>query len=129
MVSKVKGLTQQLSGTRKELAVLSHTLADRNAELQIEANKVRSLQEELGECKANAQRQQSHLSKYELVVENLHQISETTESWMKNFGAIMEEAFTKLAIFSQRINFASGRVRFLQGEFYKQKYLLEPEGS
>ena len=113
---QVKSLSQQLSEAHKEVAVLSHSLADRSAELQIETNKVRCLELELEEGNITMEKQAAQLTRQESAIQSVRQVLGTTESWMKTFGAAMEEALAKLASCSQRVNFASGRVRFLQGQ-------------
>ncbi|KAK3710884.1 hypothetical protein QZH41_014867, partial [Actinostola sp. cb2023] len=110
----VSALHEELETLRHEFDILSHTLADRNAELQIQVNLMESLQEELTERKATEEHLVSTLTKYQDAVTTLHGNALNMVPFIKELCSNMNEAFARLGSLSQRVSFATGRVEFLQ---------------
>lgn len=113
----MKHLSKELEESKREAAMLTHLLADKKAEQQIELNRSLSLERQLEKCQQNEKRLKSLVANYQLTVCNLQEVAQTTESFMENVGSEMDETFRKLAVFTQRVSFASGRVKFLQGQY------------
>ena len=108
---------KELEQLKREAAMLTHSLADKKAEQQIEVNRSLALERHLEKCQQNEKRLKSLVAKYQMSVCNLQEVAQTTESFMENTSSQMDEALRKLAVFSQRVSFASGRVKFLQGQY------------
>lgn len=106
----------ELEESQKEVAMLTHVLADKKAEQQIEVNRNLALERQLEKCQQNENRLNSFVARFQMCACSLQEVAQKTESFMEHVGAEMEEAFRKLAVFSQRVSFASGRVKFLQGK-------------
>ena len=120
----MKHLSKELEESKREAAVLTHHLADKKAEQQIEVNRSVSLERELGKCQQNEKRLNSLVANYQMTVRNLQEVAQTTEFFMENVSSQMDEAFRKLVVFTQRVSFASGRVKFLQGQYMLCVYVL-----
>ena len=112
----MRHLLATLNDCQTERDVLSHALADKKAELQIEINKGLGFQQELEKSQANEKKLASFVSQFQSSAHNLQEISGKTESFIGCISSKMDEAFRKLAVFSQRISFASGRIQFFQGQ-------------
>lgn len=108
---------KELEESKREAAMLTHILADKKAEQQIEVNRSLALERHLEKCQQNEKRLKSLVANYQMSVCNLQEVAQTTESFMEHISSQMEEAFRKLAVFSQRVSFASGRVKFRQGQY------------
>ena len=108
---------KELEESKRETTMLTHNLADKKAEQQIEVNRSLALERHLEKCQENEKRLESLVANYQMSVCNLQEVAQTTESFMEHISSQMDEAFRKLAVFSQRISFASGRVKFLQGQY------------
>ena len=111
----MKHLMRELEESQKEAAMLTHALADKKAEHQIEVNRNLALERQLDKSKQNEQRLESLATDFQSSVVGLHEIAQATEYFVEHVTSQMDEAFRKLAMFSQRVSFASGRVKFLQG--------------
>ena len=108
---------EELEESNREAAMLTHVLADKKAEQQIEVNSRLALERHLEKCQQNEKRLNSLVANYQMSVCNIQEVAQTTESFMEHISSQMDEAFRKLAVFSQRVSFASGRVKFLQGQY------------
>ena len=106
----------ELEESQKEVAKLTHILADKKAEQQIEVNRNLVLERQLEKYQQNEKRLNSFISQFQICSSSLQEVARKTESFIEHVGTQMEEAFKKLATFSQRISFATGRVQFLQGD-------------
>lgn len=109
---------KELEESQQEVAMLTHTLVDKKAEQQIEVNRSHALQRQLEMSQQDEKRLKSFVADFQMSACSLQDIARTTESFVEHVSLQMEEAFKKLAIFSQRVSFASGRVKFLQGQYY-----------
>ena len=108
----------ELEESQKEVAKLTHILADKKAEQQIEVNRNLVLERQLEKCQQNEKRLNSFISQFQMCSSSLQEVAQKTESFIEHVGTQMEEVFKKLATFSQRISFATGRVQFLQGDMH-----------
>lgn len=108
---------KELEESQKEAAMLTHLLADKKAEQQIEVNRNLALERKLEKRQQNEKRLKSFVADFQMSACSLQEVAQTTESFMEHVSSQMDEAFRKLAIFSQRVSFASGRVKFLQGQY------------
>lgn len=108
---------EELEESNREAAMLTHSLADKKAEQQIEVNRGLALERHLEKCQQNENRLKSLVANYQMSGCNLREVAQTTESFVEQISSQMDEAFRKLAVFSQRISFASGRIKFLQGQY------------
>jgi hypothetical protein len=105
--------------------ILSHTLADRNAELQIELNTTKSLRQELAEKEATEESLLSSLKNHKDAMLTLYEYSFSMAPYLEDLCSNMNEAFVKLGSLSQRVSFAGGRVQFLQGAVKQQEFRLK----
>ncbi len=108
---------KELEESQKEAAMLKHVLADKKAEQQIEVNRNLALERKLEKSQQNEKRLKSFVADFQMSACSLQEVAQTTESFVEQVSLQMDEAFRKLAIFSQRVSFASGRVKFLQGQY------------
>lgn len=112
----MKHLERELEESQKEAAMLTHILADKKAEQQIEVNRNLELERKLEKCQQSEKRLKSVVADFKMSASNMWEVAQTTESFVEHVSSQIEEAFRKLAVFSQRVSFASGRVKFLQGQ-------------
>ncbi|XP_022793035.1 coiled-coil alpha-helical rod protein 1-like [Stylophora pistillata] len=127
--TQLKHLMTELEESQKEVAKLTHILADKKAEQQIEVNRNLALERQLEKCQKNEKTLSSFISQFQMCSCSLQEVAQKTESFIEHVGMQMEEAFKKLATFSQRISFASGRVQFLQGLITHREAQLRSELS
>lgn len=127
--TQLKHLMTELEESQKEVAKLTHILADKKAEQQIEVNRNLALERQLVKCQKNEKTLSSFISQFQMCSCSLQEVAQKTESFIEHVGMQMEEAFKKLATFSQRISFASGRVQFLQGLITHREAQLRSELS
>lgn len=106
---------RELEECQKEAAMLTHTLTDKKAEHQIEVNRNLALEGQLEKSQQNEKKLESLVVDFQSSLVGLNEVAQRMESFVGHVGTQMENAFRKLAVLSQRINFASGRVQFLQG--------------
>lgn len=95
--------------------MLTHTLTDKKAEHQIEVNRNLALEGQLEKSQQNEKKLESLVADFQSSLVGLYEVAQRMESFVGHVGMQMENSFRKLAVLSQRINFASGRVQFLQG--------------
>lgn len=108
---------RELEECQKEAAMLTHALTDKKAEHQIEVNRNRALEGQLEKSQQNEKKLESLVVDFQ----SSNEVAQRMESFVGHVGTQMGNAFRKLAVLSQRINFASGRVQFLQGLFTVEK--------
>ena len=113
---------RELEECQKEAAMLTHTLTDKKAEHQIEVNRNLALQGQLVKSQQNEKKLESLVVDFQSSIVGLNEVAQRMESFVGHVGTQMENAFRKLAVLSQRINFASGRVQFLQGLCTVEKF-------
>lgn len=107
---------KELEESQKEAALLTHTLVDKKAEHQIEINRNVALERQLEKSQQSEMRLKSLLAEFQISLCSLQEVAQATEIFAEQITSKMDEAFKKLAVFSQRISFASGRVKFLEGQ-------------
>lgn len=113
--AQVQHLMKELEESQKEAALLTHTLVDKKAEHQIEINRNVALERQLEKSQQSEMRLKSLLAEFQISLCSLQEVAQATEIFAEQITSKMDEAFKKLAVFSQRISFASGRVKFLEG--------------
>ena len=106
---------RELEECQKEAAMLTHALTDKKAEHQIGVNRNLALEGQLEKSQQNEKKLESLVVDFQSSIAGLNEVAHRMESFVGHVGTQMENAFRKLAVLSQRINFASGRVQFLQG--------------
>ncbi|KAL4233495.1 cell differentiation [Mactra antiquata] len=123
--AKVKELEQKLCTSQNQIEQLIHTLSDKDAQLDIERNNNRKLQQELIEA------QQLSLCLDDRIQENVHNAQLLQEfaanvwsKYLENVD-ILNTALASLKAYGQRISFASGRVEMLGGLFARREALLK----
>lgn len=115
-VFQMKHLMRELEESQKDVAMLTHALADKKAEHQLEVNRNIALERQLEKSQQNEIRLKSLVAEFQTSVQGLQEVAQTAEYFVEHISSQMDEAFRKLAVFSQRISFASGRVKFLEGQ-------------
>lgn len=113
----MKHLMRELEESQQEAAMLTHALADKKAEHQIEVNRNLALERDLEKSQQNEERLKSVVADFQTSACGLQEVAQRVQCFVENVSLQMDEAFRKLAVFSQRITFASGRVKFLQGQY------------
>ncbi|XP_019618967.1 PREDICTED: coiled-coil alpha-helical rod protein 1-like [Branchiostoma belcheri] len=117
---KVADLEDQLNSSTSHSEVLSHMLADRTAELQMERSRVQTLQAEVTSTQDTAVSLQDKL---DAQVAANGQLADLTKRTFEAFAALEEKlqaGGSRLTSFSQRLNFAVGRLDMLQGLFARR---------
>ncbi|XP_064649619.1 coiled-coil alpha-helical rod protein 1-like [Lineus longissimus] len=122
----------QIISTKNEVQVLTHMVNDRNAELAMERNSVKSLEQELTKVQQlalalddKAQVDVNQLQYLVAAVKSMFEKACSTE-------ATFQDVTSKLKTYMQRISFASKRVTMLQGQFARKEALVKlqiTEGS
>ncbi|XP_068747912.1 coiled-coil alpha-helical rod protein 1-like [Montipora capricornis] len=113
--AQVKHLMMELEESQKDVSMLTHALADKKAEHQIEVNQNLALERQLENSLKNEMRLKNVVADFQTSTCKLQEAAEGTEHFMQHAVSQMDEAFRKLAVFTQRISFASGRIKFLEG--------------
>ena len=106
----------ELEESQKDVSMLTHALADKKAEHQIEVNQNLALERQLENSLKNEMRLKNVVADFQTSTCKLQEAAEGTEHFMQHAVSQMDEAFRKLAVFTQRISFASGRIKFLEGQ-------------
>ena len=122
---KLAAVNDELSKAKNQIGVLQHTLADRNAELDIEKNQVKTLQAEI-----------THLQQLSIQLDNKNQIDMeavlSLNQFSKQFWDKYQETEEKfrtasetLKKYGQRLVYTNGRLNVLQGQFTRREALLK----
>lgn len=109
----------ELEESEKNASMLTLALADKKAQHQIEVNKNMALERQLENGQQNETRLENTVADFQKSLSKLREVAEGTECFMQNVASQMDDALRKLPMFSQRINFASGRINFLEGQCLK----------
>ena len=108
---------RELDESQKDVAMLTHALADKKAENQLEVNRNIALERQLEKSQQNETSLKSLVAEFQTSAHGLQEVAQTAEYFIDNVSSQMDEAFRQLAVFSQRVSFASGRVKFLEGQW------------
>ncbi|XP_061176842.1 coiled-coil alpha-helical rod protein 1-like [Saccostrea echinata] len=118
---KVSDVQNQLTSAKNQIVVLSHSLADKQAQLDIEKNNNKKLQEEVYQAQQMALSLDDRLQENAETVDQLHHFSHSISSKFEgNFG-IMQSILGSLKAYGQRISFASSRIEVLQGIYARNE--------
>ncbi|XP_062572838.1 coiled-coil alpha-helical rod protein 1-like [Saccostrea cucullata] len=118
---KVSDVQNQLTSAKNQIVVLSHSLADKQAQLDIEKNNNKKLQQEVYQAQQMALSLDDRLQENADNVEQLHQFAYSISSKFEgNFG-IMQSILGSLKAYGQRISFASSRIEVLQGIYARNE--------
>ncbi|XP_035683130.1 coiled-coil alpha-helical rod protein 1-like isoform X1 [Branchiostoma floridae] len=118
---KIADLEDQLNSSTSHSEVLSHMLADRTAELEMEKTRVKTLQAEVTSAQDTAVSLQD---KMDAQLAANGQLCDLTKRTFEAFAAQedkLQAGGSKLTSFSQRLNFAVGRLDMLQGLFARRE--------
>ncbi|XP_069103946.1 LOW QUALITY PROTEIN: coiled-coil alpha-helical rod protein 1-like [Argopecten irradians] len=122
---KVSDLQDQMTSLNNQKEVLDHSLSDVKAQLDIERNKNKRLQQEAEETQKVAVMLDQQISQDRESVDNLVKFSQSVTSTMNTKLQPLTAALVTLQRYGQRISFASGRVEMLQGLYARQDALLQ----
>ncbi|XP_067032627.1 coiled-coil alpha-helical rod protein 1-like [Acropora muricata] len=125
--AQVKHLMLELEESEKNASMLALALADKKAQHQIEVNKNMALQRQLKNSQQNETRLKNTVTDFQNSLSKLQEVAEGTDYFMRNVASQMDDALRKLPIFSQRINFACGRIKFLEGLIKHREEKLRTE--
>ena len=114
----------ELEESEKNASMLTLALADKKAQHQIEVNKNMALQRQLENSQQNETRLKNTVADFQNSLSKLQEVAEGTDYFMRNVASQMDDALRKLPIFSQRINFACGRIKFLEGQSLKSNKIV-----
>ncbi|XP_067661813.1 coiled-coil alpha-helical rod protein 1-like [Haliotis asinina] len=121
---KVKDLEEELSSCGSRIQVLSHSLLEKNAQLQIEQNNCQRYQEEITQAQQVALCLDDHLSQNRTSAESLQQLAQSVSDQFEEKLKVLQDMLGTLQTHGQRISFAGHRVQMLQGQFARKEALL-----
>ncbi|XP_033739487.1 coiled-coil alpha-helical rod protein 1-like [Pecten maximus] len=122
---KLSDLQDQMMSVSSQKDVLAHSLSDVKAQLDIESNNNKRLQQEADETQKVAVMLDQQLSQDRESVDRLVNFSRSITSAMDTKLQPLTAALVTLQRYGQRINFASGRVEMLQGLYARRDALLQ----
>ncbi|KAM4696208.1 coiled-coil alpha-helical rod protein 1 [Rhinophrynus dorsalis] len=112
---KVLSLENSLQESGHQQILLTHTLQDRTAELEMERVRIQSLQDELSASQATSTQQLRRAEKAEQAVLHLKQMVDNFVQTMSAQEASLRGALLRLVTLGQRVSFATKRVDTTQG--------------
>ncbi|XP_046547785.1 coiled-coil alpha-helical rod protein 1-like [Haliotis rubra] len=121
---KVKDLEEELASCGSRIQVLSHSLLEKNAQLQIEQNNCQRYQEEITQAQQVALCLDDHLSQNRTSAESLQQLAQSVSGQFEEKLKVLQDMMGTLQTHGQRISFAGHRVQMLQGQFARKEALL-----
>ncbi|XP_022291591.2 coiled-coil alpha-helical rod protein 1-like isoform X1 [Crassostrea virginica] len=120
-LEKVNDLKNELSSCGNQVTVLTHSLSDRQAQLDMEVNNSRKLQQELVQAQQMALNLDDKLQENTDFVELLYQFSQSISSKFEGNLGVMQSILGSLKAYGQRISFASSRIEVLQGIYARNE--------
>ncbi|KAK7496964.1 hypothetical protein BaRGS_00011700 [Batillaria attramentaria] len=124
---KTSTLEDKLSSAYNTVSILQHTVAEREAEIQLGVNTTKKLQEEL------SQAQQMALSLDDKMAENrsdVERLADFAHSCEERFGPqcqVLQQAMTQLKSLGQRVSFASSRMELVKSQLLRREALKQLE--
>ncbi|XP_060081141.1 coiled-coil alpha-helical rod protein 1-like [Ylistrum balloti] len=122
---KLSDLQDQLMSVSNQKEVLAHSLSDIKAQLDIETNNNKKLQQEAEETQKVAVVLDQQLSQDRESMDSLVNFSQSVISAMDAKLQPLTAALVTLQRYGQRVSFASGRVEMLQGLYARRDALLQ----
>ncbi|XP_070581825.1 coiled-coil alpha-helical rod protein 1-like isoform X2 [Ptychodera flava] len=108
-------LEKELSSCRNECSVLQHSLRDKDAEIQMQSSKYKALQEEFSSVQEIASILDVKLQESEHVLDGMKSFVASVVERNGDMEKTLQAAFTNLASYEKRLDFACGRIQMLQG--------------
>ncbi|XP_048245421.1 coiled-coil alpha-helical rod protein 1-like [Haliotis rufescens] len=121
---KVKHLEEQLVSSGSRVEVLTHSLMEKNAQLQMEQNNCQRYQEEITQAQQVALCLDDNLSQNRTSAEGLQQLAQSVSGQFEEKLKVLQDMMGILQTHGQRISFAGHRVQMLQGQFARKEALL-----
>ncbi|XP_033643565.1 coiled-coil alpha-helical rod protein 1-like isoform X1 [Asterias rubens] len=112
---QVADLDENIISLRNKCQLLEHTIADRDAQLELERVEFQSLQEELMSVQQVAELLDSKLNGYEEAVPRLASLLQSFQVTHNGHEEKLNTASAKLASFDHRVSFAVSRINILKG--------------
>ncbi|CAH1790952.1 unnamed protein product [Owenia fusiformis] len=120
---KIAGLEQKLSEAEGKVQVLTHTISDLQAQLDIQCNDNKVLQNEITNSQQVALMLDAKNNKEVEHVTKLTQFAEQVQSGLEGLNTQWEMSLQSFSTLNQRLSFASGRVEILQAQFARKQAL------
>ncbi|XP_041428840.1 coiled-coil alpha-helical rod protein 1 isoform X2 [Xenopus laevis] len=121
---KISSLEKALQEKDQQQILLSHTLQDRTAELEMERVHSKCLQNELSTAKAKSDHLASKVEMTDKAVLNLNQLVDNFAQALSTQEISLKGALSRLVTLGQRVSFASKRVDTTQGLVAQRLALL-----
>ncbi|XP_075411455.1 coiled-coil alpha-helical rod protein 1 [Tenrec ecaudatus] len=112
---QVAELEDRVGTQRQELAILQRSLQDKAAEVEVERVAAKALQGELSRALEARRRQQQATAKAEEQLKLVTSSVCSSQVWLQNTVANMEQAVARLPSLSNRLNYAARKVHTIQG--------------
>ncbi|KAJ8314489.1 hypothetical protein KUTeg_006639 [Tegillarca granosa] len=122
---KVNDLINELASSNNQIEVLSHTLSDKQAQLDLANNSIKKLEYELTQAQQLALLLDDKRLEDRETAELLQHFSESMKLKFEENFDVLQSVFGTLKAYNQRISFASGRVEMLQGLFARRESMLK----
>ncbi|XP_048765311.2 coiled-coil alpha-helical rod protein 1-like [Ostrea edulis] len=126
---KVCNLQNQLTSANNQIVVLSHSLSDKQAQLDMEKNNNKQLQQEVNAAQQMALSLDDRLHENTDTMNVLYQFSESISSKFEGNLGIMQSILGSLKAYGQRISFASSRIEVLQGIYGRNEAMKKIKGD
>ncbi|XP_063794104.1 coiled-coil alpha-helical rod protein 1 isoform X2 [Pseudophryne corroboree] len=112
---QICSLENALQESNQQLALYSHTMQDRTAELEIERVQNKCLQDKLGSAVATSSRLSSRIEKAEQTALQLKQMIDRFVQALPTQETSLRGALQRMVTLGQRVSFAAKRVDTIQG--------------
>lgn len=128
-LEKVNDLKNELTSANNQITVLTHSLSDRQAQLDMEKNNNKQLQQEVFQAQQMALSLDDRLQESTDSVDLLSQFSHSISSKFEGNLGVLQSILGSLKAYGQRISFASSRIEVLQGIYARNEAMkkLKPE--
>ncbi|XP_013420329.1 coiled-coil alpha-helical rod protein 1 isoform X2 [Lingula anatina] len=127
--AKVSAIEQQLQQALSKNQMLVHSISDKEAQLEIERNNLKTTQNALTKAQELALSLDERLQQDRDKVEILQQLAQCVQEKMTDMDQMQSGILGTLKSYGQRISFASGRVEMLQGQFARKEAFLRMQMS
>ena len=114
-------LVERVEESEREQKILTHTLADKNAELQLQTTKTEAVVKDLTEAKAMAALLQERLQSKCAACTRAGRSIATILDLFRGFKTTFNQALTRLVNYEHRITLATKRMQSLKGECTRWK--------
>ncbi|XP_076454838.1 coiled-coil alpha-helical rod protein 1-like [Babylonia areolata] len=125
MKEKMELVEERLSSAHNTINILQHTVAEKEAELQLAENRHTDLQHQMGQARQRVLFLEDGANKDGAAVSLLANSAQGFEAQFQHQTTVMLQALGQLKTFGQRISFASSRMDVLKSQLRRKEALKQ----